>query len=71
MIHRNLTHVNKVNTNFKREAKKDTIPINGKRTVDITELIDARSNQQFIDRLSTELNKARINHTDLKAFEHP
>ena len=68
---RNLTHVNRVNTHFMKEAKKGTIPTNGKRTVDINELIDARSNQQFIDRLSTELNKARINRTDHRAFEHP
>ena len=39
--------------------------------MDISDLIDARSNQQFIDRLSTEMNKARLNRTDQKSFERP
>ena len=56
--------VNRINTTFMKEQKRNTFAPQGKRTVDINELIDARSNQQFIDRISTEMNKARLNQTD-------
>ena len=68
---RNLTHANRINQTHIKDLRKNTIVPQGNKTVDFNELIDARSNQQFIDRLSTEMNKARLNRTDQKSFERP
>ena len=68
---RNLTHANRINQTHIKDLRKNTIVPQGNKTVDLNELIDARSNQQFIDRLSTEMNKARLNRTDQKSFERP